>query len=179
MSGAAIANVLPQDMYGDTLIIGATNDGLAPAVVTPVGDGLGNNSPLELSQTVVNFDRSSGKSWELDGVAVTATAAQINAAGSTTLSVRVVTAAGSVTTTSADDVVIINKTVGAATAVSLYASPTAGDNIQIKDGKGDAAANNITITPAAGTIDGAATLVLNINRQSAWLCYSGFEWVVL
>jgi hypothetical protein len=80
VSGAAIANVLPQDMYGDVLIIGATNVGLAAATVTPIGDGLGNDTPLEISQTRVNFNNVTGV-WQIDGTTVTATAAQLNAAG--------------------------------------------------------------------------------------------------
>lgn len=88
---------------------------------------------------------------------------------------RVVTAAGAVTVTAADHVVIVNKTVGAATAVNLPAG-VANTEFIIKDGKGDAAANNITITPAAGTIDGAATLVIAANYGKATLIYNGTEW---
>lgn len=89
---------------------------------------------------------------------------------------RVITAAGAVTMATSDDVVIINKTVGAATVVNLVSSPTTGARMTIKDGKGDAAVNNITLTPAAGTIDGAATVVMATNYQSVTLVYSGSEW---
>lgn len=62
-----------------------------------------------------------------------------------------VTVAGDVTLDEdADDVIIIKKTVGAATNVNL---PSAGDRIkpiEIVDGKGDAATNNITIIPQSG-----------------------------
>lgn len=92
---------------------------------------------------------------------------------------RVVIAAGAVTITTADYIVVVNKTVGAATAVALYAAPLAGSQVIIKDGKGDAAANNITITPAAGTIDGAATLVIAANYGKASLVYNGTQWNVI
>ena len=69
-----------------------------------------------------------------------------------------------------------NKTVGAATAANLPASPETGRRYTIKDGKGDAAANNITITPAAGTIDGAATSVINVNFGRATVAYNGTQW---
>lgn len=93
---------------------------------------------------------------------------------------RVVTAAGTVTTTSDDYAVIVNKIVGAATAVTLT-NPVAAfkQNIVIKDGKGDAFTNNITITPSAGTIDNAATYVININLASVTLQFDGTNWWVL
>lgn len=74
---------------------------------------------------------------------------------------------------------VVAKGTGAATTVNLPASPLPGKRIVIKDGKGDAATNNITITPAAGTIDGAATLVLNTNYGRASLVYNGVEWNVI
>jgi hypothetical protein len=88
---------------------------------------------------------------------------------------RVVTAAGAVTVATTDDIVIINKTVGAATVANLPAG-VPGRRFTIKDGKGDAAANNITITPAAGTIDGAATLIINTNFGRATVAYNGTQW---
>lgn len=90
--------------------------------------------------------------------------------------VRVVVAAGAVTVTSADNVVVVNKTVGAATTVNLPASPATGLTFTIKDGKGDANTNNITITPAAGNIDANATYVMNANWQSATMVFNGTIW---
>lgn len=95
------------------------------------------------------------------------------------LSGRVVTAAGAITMATTDNVVIVNKTVGAATTVNLVGSPTTWTSFTIKDGKGDAGTNNITITPAAGTIDGASTYVMGTNYQSATVVYSGSEWSVI
>lgn len=93
--------------------------------------------------------------------------------------VRVVTAAGAVTVAITDYTIIVNKTSGAATSVNLPASPTAGDTYRIKDGKGDAATNNITITPSSGNIDGAGTYVLNKNYQSVVITYNGTQWNVI
>lgn len=91
---------------------------------------------------------------------------------------RIVTAAGAVTVTSADDVVEVNKTVGAATTVNLPASPARGQTCTISDGKGDAAINNLTLTPAAGNINGAGTFVMNVNYQSTDIWYNGTQWRV-
>jgi len=90
--------------------------------------------------------------------------------------VRVITASGAVTVTNADDVIVVNKTSGAATTVNLPASPATGDTYCIKDGKGDAATNNITITPNAGNIDGASTYVININYGGVFIVYNGTQW---
>ncbi len=92
--------------------------------------------------------------------------------------VRVVTAAGAVTITSADKVVIVNKTVGASTTANLPAGVTAAQ-YTIKDGKGDADTNPITLTPAAGNIDGQATAVINIPYGSLTVVYSGTEWSIV
>lgn len=91
---------------------------------------------------------------------------------------RIVTAAGAITVTTADYLVIVNKTAGAASAVALPAG-VSGQVFVVKDGKGDAAANNITITPAAGTIDGAATNVISTNYGKVSLLYNGTQWNVI
>lgn len=90
--------------------------------------------------------------------------------------VRVVTAAGAVTVSAMDDIVVIAKTTGAATAANLPAG-VKGMRRVIKDGKGDAATNNITITPASGNIDGAATKVISANYGAAEIIYSGTQWL--
>jgi hypothetical protein len=90
--------------------------------------------------------------------------------------VRVVTAAGAITHVVTDQVIVVNKGVGAATTVNLMAAPPTGQKIVVKDGKGDAGANNITITPNAGTIDGSGTLVVSTNFQAKTLVYNGTQW---
>jgi len=92
---------------------------------------------------------------------------------------RVHIASGDVTITTADDVVIVNKTVAAASTVNLPGSPTAGDVYCIKDGKGDGAANPLTITPAAGTIDGAGSFATTANYEAVWVIFNGTEWNVV
>lgn len=91
---------------------------------------------------------------------------------------RVVTASGAVTVATTDFVVIVNKATGAPTTVNLPSSPTTGTVFVVKDGKGDAATNNITVTPAAGNIDGASTLTMNVGYESVNLVYNGTQWNV-
>ena len=93
--------------------------------------------------------------------------------------VRVVVAAGAVTVGTDDYIVVVNKTVGAATTVNLPAGVT-GQVFIIKDGKGDAGTNNITIDGnAAETIDGTATKVISTNYNSAMIVWNGTEWNVI
>lgn len=118
------------------------------------------------------------------GIAMTSPAATFDVNGTVKFraginaEVRVVTAAGAVTVTTADYIVCINKTTGAATTVNLPSSPSTGDQYVIKDCKGDAATNNITVTPAAGNIDGSSTYILSTARQSIGIFYDGTQWEV-
>ena len=93
--------------------------------------------------------------------------------------VRTVTSGASVTLLASDGVVRIRKSTGSPTAVTLEANPVFGVTHTIKDAKGDAALNPVTITPASGMIDGATSYVLNTNRQAVTLQYGGDEWSVI
>ena len=96
--------------------------------------------------------------------------------GSHNQSLRVATATGNVVVTASDAIVVVKKTTAAATTVALEASPATGRVVTIKDGRGDAATNTITISPAAGTIDGATTMTLAVNYGSVTVAYNGTEW---
>lgn len=89
---------------------------------------------------------------------------------------RIVTVAGAVTMAASDYLIIINKTVPAATTVNLIGSPPTGRIVGIKDGGGNASSNPITIVPNAGTIDGAATAIISADYQCSWFEYNGVEW---
>ena len=79
---------------------------------------------------------------------------------------RVVTAAGAVTVSATEAGVALNKTVGAATVVNLPLSELRnGLPITVKDLKGDASTNAITLTATGGElIDGSATLAIVNDR---------------
>jgi len=86
-----------------------------------------------------------------------------------------------------ESLIVVNKTVGAATAVTLPASVTADGRreVVVLDGKGDAGTNNITVTAAGSdTINGAATYVMAANYSrvrlidiggGAWIAAAGVE----
>ena len=65
-----------------------------------------------------------------------------------------------------------------AIAVNLPGSPTTGLTYLVKDCTGQAAAHNITITPAAGNIDGAANKVMSTAYQSLAVTYTGSSWAI-
>ena len=93
-------------------------------------------------------------------------------------SVRMVTGPGAVTVTGADGLIVVNKSVPGPTAVTLEANPVVGVQHRFKDGRGDAAVNPITISPASGAIDGASSFVLSQNRAAVTLEFNGSEWSV-
>lgn len=78
-----------------------------------------------------------------------------------------------------DDVVSVQVPGGVAVAVTLPAG-TLGRELTIKDGLGLATALlPITITPAAGTIDGSATATINTAYGSVTLVYNGTQWLII
>ena len=96
--------------------------------------------------------------------------------------IRIVTAAGAVTVANTDHTIIVNKTAGEATTVNLPAGADAGAGkvYVIKDGKGDAATNNITITPnGSETIDGSATKVIEFGYEATTLVFNGTQWNIV
>jgi hypothetical protein len=102
----------------------------------------------------------------------------ISASGTQVLTVRVAVATP-VAVVNTDDIVSVQVPGPVAVAVNLPAG-VAGRVFTIKDGLGLAApATPITITPAAGTIDGAATATINAPYGSLTLVYTGVEWQLI
>jgi hypothetical protein len=81
-----------------------------------------------------------------------------------------------------DDLIIVNKSVGSATQVVMVpsASRTRG-SVQIKDGKGDANVNNITIVFSGGELaDGLAAVPIRTSFGSVSLApNTSGGWVIL
>jgi hypothetical protein len=103
----------------------------------------------------------------------------ISTAGPEILGVTIAVATPVTVVAATDEVVSIEVPGPVAVAVNLPAGVT-GQVFYLKDGLGLAApATPITITPAAGTIDGAATATINAPYGSVTLVYSGVEWKIL
>ncbi len=81
------------------------------------------------------------------------------------------------TTLTTDHLILVDTS--AARTINLIAAPVTGTLYYIKDSVGSAAANNITITPAAGNIDGAASKTIASNYGSMTIVYNGTEWSIV
>lgn len=81
-------------------------------------------------------------------------------------------------TTLKNDYIIAVQSSGAR-GITLLASPETGRRYIIKDSSSNSNAGHITITPAAGNIDGNATLVLSSNGASVELFYNGTQWNII
>lgn len=94
--------------------------------------------------------------------------------------VRVATTTPVTVASATDFAIVTDLSVAGAVAVNLPAGVN-GQVFIVVDGKGDASTNNVTITPAAGTIGGAASLVLTRNRQAVILQYHAAttDWKIL
>jgi hypothetical protein len=86
--------------------------------------------------------------------------------GSLYVPIRVVTAPGPVTVSTATDyMIVIAKTAPAATIVNYACIP--GFTFLVKDGAGNDMANPITLTPSSGTVDGATAFVMNSSMTGS------------
>lgn len=74
---------------------------------------------------------------------------------------------------------LVNKSSGAATGVTLPEMNWVGQGMIVVDAKGDAATNNITITPDSGNINGSATYTINENYGSVWLMWDGTNFTIV
>jgi hypothetical protein len=83
------------------------------------------------------------------GIDINALVASIGAAFVAPRAQRIITVAGAITAQSTDDIIVVKKSVGAATTVNVDWS-TRTRPLTVVDGKGDAATNNISIVPASG-----------------------------
>jgi hypothetical protein len=103
----------------------------------------------------------------------------ISASGLVTLAIRNAIVTPVVVSAATDDVVSIQVPGPVAVAVTLPAG-VLGQSFTIKDGLGLAApATPITITPTAGTVDGAATATIDAPFGSLTFVYNGTQWLIL
>jgi len=113
------------------------------------------------------------------GVTVSTTASAIGAlsGGAAPRPLRRVTAAGPVQVTKTDDIVVIVPPVAATVIVNLPATPALGEHHTIKDGSGLCAVGTpFVIMPAAGLIDGQATLRMTFGFESVNVEFDGTQW---
>lgn len=78
-----------------------------------------------------------------------------------------------VTVVKGEEIIVCALTAPGAVAAALPADAMVGDSVTVVDGTGDAAANNITVAQAGGTINGAATSVIATNYGSRTFTKTG------
>jgi len=102
----------------------------------------------------------------------------VSASGTAALAVRIALLTP-IAVLPADDVISVQVPGPVAVAVTLPVG-VLGASFTIKDGLGLASpATSITITPTAGTIDGAATAVINAPFGSLTFVYDGVQWLII
>lgn len=105
---------------------------------------------------------------------------KVQVGGAFCLNCRVVTSGASVSILDTDTLIMINKTPGSPTLVTLPATATDSRMLIIKDKKGDAVINKITIVVSGGgTIDGLTGFVISQNYQSVTLMFCGGSWSIV
>jgi hypothetical protein len=102
----------------------------------------------------------------------------VSASGTATLAVRIALLTP-IAVLPADDVISVQVPGPVAVAVTLPVG-VLGASFTIKDGLGLASpATPITITPTAGTIDGAPAAVINAPFGSLTFVYDGVQWLII
>jgi hypothetical protein len=112
---------------------------------------------------------------------LTASSGSVNFLTSMRVPTRTVTS-GFDSASATDHTVKWNKAIGSASLENIPAcAPSITGRVYVfKDGKGDANANNITIAPVSGTIDGASTYVIRTAYGAVSLqCDGGSDWSVI
>jgi hypothetical protein len=72
--------------------------------------------------------------------------------------------------------VVVNLSSNNNFAVNLPTNPNSGDQVIVKDGKGNAKNYNITVNGNGKSIDGSATFEIDENYGSVWLIYNDTQW---
>lgn len=103
----------------------------------------------------------------------------VSATGTSSFAIRIATATPITVNGTTDDVVSVQVPGPVPVAVTLPAG-VLGSAFTIKDGLGLASvADPITITPAAGTIDGSPTAVITAPYGALTFIYDGVEWLII
>lgn len=75
-----LTNLSPAASYGDLLTTTNNGQGLTTTLQN-LQDGLGNNSPAQIATNAINFNRTGGRSFQLDGIPLTVSATILNQLG--------------------------------------------------------------------------------------------------
>lgn len=93
--------------------------------------------------------------------------------------VVLITSGSTYTAAKTDRYISINKTVAGAITINLPNAPFIEETHTIKDMKGDAAANNITIQGNGANINGSASATISANYGYRTVVYTGTAWAIV
>ena len=190
--------------YGTQIVVGSflTNKlGLEPGMEIEVTDPvLGLSGPYTIRKVTTEIDkagtgvianvqfggRETKLSWLVNKLAPNMRAGaygyylKMAADQGASNSERVTDTATNYNAKSSDSIVAVTNT-SAARTITLPDAATVGKGrtITVKDTSGGAGTNNITLSPASGTIDGSATQKINVNYGAYKLYSDGANWKVL
>lgn len=100
--------------------------------------------------------------------------------GALSLNKRIVTASGPIQMLDSDGILFINKSISESTLVTLPLNPKCiGMMVIVKDMKGDADTNFITVQMSGGTLDGLSQFIMSNNYQSMTFAFNGNEWNII
>jgi hypothetical protein len=165
-NAGVLRNLIGISPATDAITVGDTNAGGQLSIIC--------NSTIALTSNLgnINFTVAAGNNFNFSG-------GILNVNRGMTLRTEAVTTAAFTCDSAGFSGILLCRRVGAI-AITLPTN-TQGRLLYIVDAGGNATANNITVTPAAGTISGGANYVININRAGIVLCgdATNTDWVVL
>lgn len=194
-----LTNLTPAASYPDLLTTTNNGNGLT-TTLEPVQDGLGNSSPMQIATNAVNFDRT-GNTFQLDGVALTATATNINEVCQSNSHVESLVVIGQISyffvpslppVNTSFNILVTDNIVGIGTNFTMDGQTITavlpnglgqplGRMIYVKDLSGTvtAARTIIVNVTGGGTIDGAANYTLTAAYQCEAFITDGISWYTL
>lgn len=79
-----------------------------------------------------------------------------------------------------EDIAFVNQTIPNPTTIFTPSAPNINKEIVIKDSKGDANINNITVeVSGGGTIDGKTSHIIDVEYEAITLIWNGSEWNII
>lgn len=184
----ALGSLFKVDAFGGVTMGGATNGGQLLQIVGPFGTlavraGGGNDFGVQNTLSCVtgfgiNMNNPAFLSWQAPGCLGIGAGNFDQSNGA--LRLNSVQKAADYTITLSDTTILVDCTAAARTMTLPTAVGCNGQTFAVKDWKGQAATNNITVITTGGqTIDGAATKVLSANGASFNFTSDGANWSIL
>lgn len=172
--------------FKDVLTLTNNYQGLGVAL-TQVQDAAGNNSPMQIAKQAVNFQRTNGNTFQLDGVALTASATALNNVSQGAISgnlVQLMLNQFPYNVAAGDSIIALNQAFTMDGNVNVIlpnaATQPIGRVVTIKDQSASlTGVRTITVSVNGGTIDGMIDYELASAYAGVTVYSNGVEWFTL